>query len=166
MQPIPLPELANSNAPLWIILVAIGAILTLVGLGASFFSAKAISRRTFAALYCSTFLGIFMLVGGGAAELIGSPSWQDRHEAQAWEIRPQIEESYGLDLSTDEIIDLKWPESTPERDFKVFGSVVNQKQVEGAQFIERTVYLVWADGQLQLSESEDGKSFTELEPTE
>jgi hypothetical protein len=158
MQPITIPEVANSN-PLWIIFLAVGGALIIGGI------LLAIWRQREAFFLISGVGLVSMFFVAMPMQIMGHPTWYDRHEAQAKEASVQIEDSYGLELSSAEIIDLDWPEKAPSKSFKVYGSVVNQKQVEGAKFIERTVYLVWADGKLQLSESEDGKSFDELEAT-
>lgn len=165
MQPIPVPELANSNAPLWIILLVVGAVLAVAGFATAIAGADRLSGKATALFFVMGAVGFSSIIVGGMLQFIGSPTWYMEHEAQAKEASVQIEDSYGLELSSAEIIDLYWPEEAPSESFKVYGSVVNQKQVEGAKFEERTIYLVWADGKLQLSESEDGKSFAELEAT-
>lgn len=79
-------------------------------------------------------------------------------------IRSSINEHYGLSLSADQFEALSYPNSDPGAEFQTYGSVKIQDQVEGVNFVERTIYLTAANGELKLSESRDGKRFKELKP--
>jgi len=85
---------------------------------------------------------------------------QDRTER----IRVSLNEHYGLNLSSDQFASLSYPEVNPGSEFQTFGSIKVQDQVDGANFLERTLYLTATDGELKLSESRDGKRFKELKP--
>lgn len=73
-----------------------------------------------------------------------------------------IYERYGLFLNGNELRALSYPNSDPGTAFQTFGSIKLQDRVDGANFIERTIYLIATDGELKLSESRDGKRFKEL----
>jgi len=86
-----------------------------------------------------------------------------KNESRSELIRSEIKDSYGLKLSDSQLTALNYPTAEPEGDFVSYGHFDYAEQVKGSQPAERTIYLVWADNELQLSESEDGKSFDELE---
>jgi len=75
----------------------------------------------------------------------------------------EIDETYGIELTGDQVLTLDYPEEKPTEDFQVFGSFDQREQTDGVNFTERTVYLVWADGKFGLSQSEDGENFESLE---
>ena len=81
---------------------------------------------------------------------------------QAPEIQKIIENTYGLKPTASEVRSLDYPTVKPTKDFEVFGSFKDRKQVQGTQFEQRTIYLVWADGKFGLSQSSDGESFKPL----
>jgi len=105
-------------------------------------------------------LGLFTAVCG--ALLIVSEDRAD-FDARNELISTKIEEGYGVKLDGDRVRDLDYPTMVPEEDFKRYGSVTISEQVEGADFIERQIYLVWADDSLQLSQSIDGENFEQLD---
>jgi len=81
---------------------------------------------------------------------------------QAPEIQESVQKTYGLKITRGQAQALKYPGAKPTKDFEIFGSFKDRKQVEGTQFEQRTIYLVWADGKFGLSQSSDGESFTPL----
>jgi hypothetical protein len=83
----------------------------------------------------------------------------DRNEL----ISTQIDAAYGLQLTEGEVNDLEYPTATSEKDFEVFGSIVRNEQLQDADFSKQTIYLVWANDELQLSQSADGESFQQLD---
>jgi len=84
-----------------------------------------------------------------------------RHQAP--EIQREIQKAYGLETTRAQVQSLNYPNAKPTKSFEIFGSFKDRKQVEGTQFEQRTIYLVWADGKFGLSQSSDGESFTPLE---
>jgi len=115
------------------------------------------------------FFGVFSVilpVGGFFAFLYAlfTPDTlrEKRLRDRAESLRVAVGKRYGLELTEAEFSALAYPEEEPTTSFEVFGSIRRSKQLSGANFVEHTIYLVWADGQIQLSESEDGKHFSEL----
>lgn len=161
MQPIPL-DLTASNT---IIIVAFSAAVAFGALGIAL--ADRIDKREAKGLGFNpnsplvAFIAIFVVFFGGL--VFSTVEYSAERKSRSVQVQTKIEEIYGLELTLDEVRQLEYPRETPEKDFEVFGSILQREQIEGAQFEERTIYLVWADGELQLSESEDGKSFDELE---
>ena len=87
---------------------------------------------------------------------------QDSVNLRYDKISEEVQKRYGTTFTGGQLYELQWPEEKPSEGFKVFGSFDDRKQIEGANFETRKVYLVWADGKLNLSQSTDGESFTEL----
>lgn len=82
--------------------------------------------------------------------------------AQRIEVGEQIEESYGLELSHEELTELDYPVAEPEGDFEVFGSIFRDQRTEDG--FERTeIFLIWRDGEMALAGSPDGETFIELQ---
>lgn len=79
-------------------------------------------------------------------------------------IREALNEHYGLDLTLAQFEALKYPENDPGPGFQTFGSIKVQDQLDGVNFVERTIYLTASDGELKLTDSRDGKRFKELKP--
>lgn len=104
--------------------------------------------------------GIFG-IGAGVTNIIKGD--QPDYEARRELISTQIEDSYGLKLTEDQVRELDYPTAASEEDFERYGSVTITEQLEGADFLERKIYLVWADGSLQLSQSIDGENFEQLD---
>jgi len=84
---------------------------------------------------------------------------RERYEAFAGEARDR----YGIALDLEEFDSLKYPLSLPTSDFEVFGSIVRNEQLQGSSFLKRSIYLVWTNGKLDLSQSSDGETFVSLE---
>ena len=109
--------------------------------------------------YILTILLIFVGVAGlglGMASLSGVPLTE-----QNLAVGKQIEETYGLELTPDELEKLNYPSNEPEKDFEVFGSFPVDERTEDG--FERTeVFLIWRDGEMALAGSPDGETFTEL----
>lgn len=133
-----------------IILIAIAAV---VGGGVLYFRAG----RTGA-----TLIGMLLFIGGlvgfgiGMASLSGVPL-----TTQKLQVGEQIEETYGLELTTDELENLDYPDTEPEKSFEVFGSFPVDERTEDG--FERTeVFLIWRDGEMALAGSPDGETFKEL----
>ena len=110
--------------------------------------------------------GFFSLLFGVAVFVTGDrPDYDARAEAiddRNELIRTQIDAAYDLQLTEGEVNDLEYPTAAPEKNFEVFGSVVRNEQLQDADFSKQTIYLVWANDELQLSQSADGENFTEL----
>jgi len=77
-------------------------------------------------------------------------------------IRIALGRHYGLELSLAEFDALNYPESKPTEAFRVYGSMLRVERASESSFVERKVYLVSMDGELQLASSKDGKRFKEL----
>jgi len=171
MQPIPLVEIAKDHSSDYLAIIGIALIL----LGTVLMVTLSIRLKRNRGTVPETLLGFsgaISLLLGLAVIVVGAVSspnygqlFEDQLRDQTASAQAEIEDTYGLKLTESEVQELAYPYGVPESDFKVYGSILQREQIEGAQFIERTIYLVWADGELQLSESEDGKSFDELEPT-
>jgi len=160
--------IALGSSPLGTLAI-VAFVLAILAFGVSFYFANEIdkarangradSRRLtnlfFSLLFGGAVLalvGFFLLFGGQSAKL----------SAQKVEAQAEIKATYGLELSEYEVRALRYPTEAPEESFKVLGSIEQREQVEGVQFVERTVYLVWADEELGLAVSEDGESFEPL----
>lgn len=87
------------------------------------------------------------------------------YNARIPQIQEAVEDTYGLELTSNEADALNYPLKKPTEDFKVFGSFDQETQVNGAGFEKRTIYLVWTGKQFELSQSSDGESFSPLEAT-
>ena len=85
-------------------------------------------------------------------------------KARDEQIRSALNEHYGLDLTQAQFGSLGYPMDHPGPGFQTFGSIKVHDQVDGGNFLERTLYLTSTDGKLGLSESRDGKRFKELKP--
>jgi len=167
MQPIPYPAVENSDPATVITTLTLGAVVIAAGLVFVALSKKMRGGKSSAV---DELLGIFAVLLGGITIAVGlgptmhiSPTY-DQSYRQVESVQREIQKSYGIKLSQEEAEALKYPAEDPKTKFKVFGSFEEQKQVEGKAFVSRTVYLVWSDDSLGLSESSDGKSFTPLEP--
>lgn len=71
---------------------------------------------------------------------------------------------YGLKLSWSErhrLADIGGAVSS-DGELRVFGSITRSLTVSNGELTKQTIYLIWADGRLQLAESKDGERFSEL----
>jgi len=147
---------------LWI--AAIGSIVGLIILGYSIYSSRK-NRRPGAAVGFGigglALVALSLYAGVAQPNPYSQPAYSARL-AQVPEIQRIIEDTYDLKPTEKEVRSLSYPMVKPTKDFEVFGSFTERKQTEGANFDTRKVYLVWADGKLNLSQSTDGESFTEL----
>lgn len=147
---------------LWI--ASIGGIVGLIVLGYGIYSSRK-SRRPGAAIGFGVLgfalFALSLYAGVAQPNPYSQPAYSARL-AQVPEIQRTIEDTYGFKPTKKEVRSLGYPMVKPSEDFKVFGSFDDRKQTEGANFETRKVYLVWADGKLNLSQSTDGESFTEL----
>jgi len=157
MQPIAY-DLLTIPMPGFTIPLLIGAILAVVG----GFALMVTGARDWLVT-----LGVLGLIGGifgiavaGTSLIYGDqPDYEARNEL----ISTQIEDSYGIELTEDQVSELDYPAEASEMDFERYGSVTISEQLEGADFLERKIYLVWADDSLQLSQSVDGENFEQLD---
>ena len=116
-------------------------------------------------------LGMIPLLAGLAlmlrACIIVAPEQEDRREAlRSGRIRSELKARYGMDFDDGQLAALRYPDSAPTADFELFGSLKSAQRLPGSRFVESTIYLVWMEGRLQLSESKDGKHFSELRSRE
>jgi hypothetical protein len=92
---------------------------------------------------------------------------EDRRLAlRSGRILSELKARYGMDFDGGQLAALSYPDSAPTSNFERFGSLRNAQRLSGSRFVESTIYLVWMDGKLQLSESKDGKNFRELRSRE
>lgn len=77
-------------------------------------------------------------------------------------VQKAVEKEYGLKITKDQAEALFYPEWEPEKDFEVYGSFTDRRQAGESSSKPQTIYLVWLDGKLSLSQSNDGKTFTPL----
>ena len=167
MQPIPLDLDSLVIEPAgwgWVALI-LGVLVFLGGL-------FCLSRKEENAFL--VFGGIMAFTAGTLGMLIGLIGLtagnipDDKAQAKAIDdrndlITTQIEAAYGLQLTEGEVNDLEYPTAAPGEDFQVFGSIVRNEQLQDADFSKQTIYLVWANDQLQLSQSADGENFEQLD---
>lgn len=109
----------------------------------------------------SLFGGVGLIVAVGVPLEERETKLQRARKERIWQL---IQERYGLSLSWEQLDALSYPKTDPGNSFQTFGSFKLQDRVDGANFIERTIYLISTDGELKLSESRDGKRFKELKP--
>lgn len=100
--------------------------------------------------------------GGLLSALIGNlVSAENREERFEAELR----ETYGIELSDDQLAELQYPKVRPTVDFKPFGSVELVEQAGNSnEYTGTKVYLIWEDGKMILAETTDGESFEAIEP--
>ena len=160
--------IALGSSPLGTLAIVV-FVLAALAFGVSFYFANEVDKakangRTASNrlqnLFFGLFIGAFVLVIAGALLLVGGSS--SERSTQRAEAQDEIRSAYGLELSEYEVQALRYPTEAPDEDFKVLGSIEQREQVEGVQFVERTVYLVWADEKLGLAVSEDGENFEPL----
>lgn len=75
----------------------------------------------------------------------------------------EIEATYGVELSYEQIQDLKYPRHMPEADFKSFGSTEIVQRGAGDGYIGTKTYLIWDENKMVLASSKDGENFEPLE---
>jgi len=166
MKPVKYIELTNSNELISNVLfwsgVSLGVAMILVGVLAIF--SKPLWRLIEKHSLLWVISGFATIILVGLALTLSVTGYRSSESADLYygKIQAQAEDSYGVKLSRDQIEELDYPRVKPAENFKVFGSFDDRKQIEGANFETRKVYLVWADGKLNLSQSTDGESFTEL----
>lgn len=170
MEPIPLEDIVQDST--WIYLLTGAFVLSAAALvfGLMQFRRPVDSdeldgssgRRALWTGVCIGSLAVSVVLGVWGISMAPNPDAvrSEKSAAQRAEAQVQIEESYGLKLTSAEVAELEYPTEYPEQDSEVFGSI------ENAELSESAIYLVWADGELQLSESEDGKHFSELRASE
>ena len=160
--------IALGSSPLGALAIVV-FVLAALAFGVSFYFASRIDKakangRAASNKFTNLFFGSFF--GGTALVLVGfvlTLSAEDsKRSAQNAEAQDEINSVYGLNLSESEVGALRYPTEAPDESFKVLGSIEQREQVEGVQFVERTVYLVWADDELGLAVSEDGENFEPL----
>jgi len=145
------------------------SVITRLGVGAGLLGVVAALILTFGGSLEAIMLALpFSLVGGLMAVIMAAEAPGEkasaRKRARTERIRNSLNEHYGIRLNGEQFKALEYPDFDPGRGFGTFGSVKIQDQVDGVDFIERTIYLTAADGELKLSESRDGKRFKELKP--
>ena len=157
MQPIAY-DLLTSPVPEYSIPMLIAGVLAVVG---------SIALMVRSGRDWSIVLGLLLAMGGtvgavfGGLDILAGP--RPDYEARRDLISTQIDDSYGIELTEDQVGELDYPAEASERDFERYGSVTISEQLEGADFLERKIYLVWADDSLQLSQSVDGENFEQLD---
>jgi len=164
MQPIPLVDLPQDITWIYLFVAAVVSLVVCIILMVSGYRRSDAKGKLLLVLaWISVVVGLVLTVIGMSVTPNTLDELSAKLGAQTASAQAEIEKVYGLELTESEVEALKYPTEAPEKDFNVYGSILQREQIEGAQFVERTIYLVWADGELQLSESEDGKSFDELE---
>lgn len=165
MQPIPYEPLPGDSAGAILLKVAVGVLIIAGGL---FFRYLGKRNRGGKEAVADDLIAIFsLLLGFIFISTAVSPTLRyapdpEQINVQTKAAQAEIRDSYGLKLSKDQAAALKYPTDPPKDKFEVYGSFEERKQTEGKAFKSRTIYLVWSDGSLGLSESSDGKAFTPL----
>jgi len=165
MQPIPFVNLPNDNESLAFWLLGVGMIFFIACTIAFCVASSKKREKTPPSFWIPFALSMVFLVVGALAYFSGAHGYGEVIENRNAEIQAELTEHYDLELTEEQVKVLDYPVSAPQEDFEVYGSVPLRTQREGADFSERSVYLVWAEGELKLSESIDGKNFKELEAT-
>lgn len=162
MQPIPFID--DTGTSLLSILVSdFGALLCFLTAAAAFLIAAKGGRVRFLVGFMALFtLGFATMMAGANLDHWGKPSYEAAIHGRTMETRSEIREHYGLKLTERQLQRLDYPDEKPKQNFEVFGSTPLRVQTDGRSSTKRTVYLVWNHGELQLSESKDGKHFSEL----
>lgn len=139
----------------------LGAFLTIIGASMLFSGmSPREDRGAFVFSILALFFGLGMLVTSWVIASSGMAQSAERRDA----IIESAENAYGIVLSDDEVRKLEYPDTEPETDFEVFGSIVRDvKTVDG--FARTEVFLIWNGTELELAESTDGEKFTSLEVT-
>lgn len=139
----------------------LGALLTVIGTSLLFGGVDTrYERGTFVFSTLAFFFGVGMLATSWVIASTGMGQGAERRDA----IIQAAEDAYGIELSHDEVRELDYPDSEPETDFEVFGSIV--RDAKTADGFDRTeVFLIWNGSELELAESTDGEKFTSLEAT-
>jgi len=109
---------------------------------------------------------VFGLLGIALSATVPHEMKELRKKERIEKLRVSVGKHYGLTLSVAEFAALNYPLDRPTGKFQVYGSIIRMDQVSGAAFVEQKIYLVWADGELKLSSSRDGKRFKELRSRE
>jgi len=174
MQPIPYEAIPGSDTTSIILKLTIGLLIGAAGavfilaskkkeeLEPSRHGKKRAELNGYIGL-AAVIMGLVLISTGFGPLLRSGPEYsQVYHQTES--VQKEIQKSYGLDLSFKDAEALEYPSEGPKAKFRVYGSFEEQRQTEGKAFVSRTVYLVWSDGSLGLSESSDGKSFSPLEP--
>lgn len=165
MKYIPLDYTASNLYALGIWTAVIGTLfgLVLVGVGIHLLRRRK-NKNSGAAI--PLFIGVLLIALSLTPQVVrhnpNSGLAYAARSAQLPEIQASIEDRYGFKPTRSQVSRLDYPRAKPTKSFEIFGSFEDRKQTEGANFETRKVYLVWADGKLNLSQSTDGESFTEL----
>lgn len=100
------------------------------------------------------------LVGSVALfyDLIGFDRLSERNHT----VQSQIEKTYDLKLTQLEFHDLYYPQTKPQDDFAVYGSIQKDLPLNGGAYRSTKLSLVWSEGKFYLSESTNGEDFQPL----
>lgn len=107
------------------------------------------------------FEGIGLLIGLGLTALaaIGTivipwADWTDTQQKN-WEsqVKLEVAETYGMDLSTDELQQLLYPPNEPSASFLSYGSIDQVIPAEDGEFTARKLTLIWQDGKMFLADA-------------
>lgn len=87
----------------------------------------------------------------------------DRNRAGDWKqsVIAEVEDTYGLKLTVEELAKLEWPSEKPKGDYQSYGTI-ERTLPEGDSFTRRELTLIWSEDELILAESVDSDEFTEL----
>jgi len=158
MNYIPRGPLAIGQMVLAIIVSLVGFSIFLVSLGVAVLHSVSLPLYASGLLVMLSTLGfVIFTVAVSCADPAATPH-RERYEAFVAEVRDR----YGIELDLEEFNSLKYPLSLPTSDFEVFGSIVRNEQLQGSSFLKRSIYLVWNEGKLDLSQSSDGETFVPL----
>lgn len=101
-----------------------------------------------------------LVVISGLLVLVGAWAFLTQYD-DTKELRiKSIETTYGVNLTDDELKQLKYPESEPTQNIEFYGSLVN-KDVRGLSESKATyTTLVWLNGEFRLLETDKESSMT------
>lgn len=95
---------------------------------------------------------VFVIGAVGSVFYLDSAKYDMKSERQDV-FASQVEETYGLVLSKDEVEDLEYPNRYPDSGFEVYGSFSDAG---------KRTYLIWEGGKMLLASSADGEKFAPL----
>lgn len=150
---IPLTTTSTVDTGMWVMVTGLGlGVLGYMGMYTRWF------KTTVATLIAAA----LAVVVGITTTIVGTVEQNDISAAVRAERVAAVKDEYGLALTNDEYWELGFPDTEPETDFEVFGSMQRDAEKPSGGFERQTVYLIWQDGELRLAESADGEVFDVL----
>lgn len=81
-------------------------------------------------------------------------------DARSETLAQDIQESYGFELTSDQIAELNYPEDRPSGDFVSYGSTVSAAEDGDGKVVRRELFLIWTGDKMALAAAgADGEIF-------